>query len=167
MILCIKTWAGSFFIIDPSSESYRHLRHFGFPYVTHSKQWPCHVTLTSEMSHYLVLALFVFPRVDATLPLGPIPALPDTHSPLYLLLHSRLPKGKADHIILLPIPSLLPQIGHHTIIPAHFYLILSFLNLSQYISASTQLSSYVDLDLIHGKHHSGFRLWVFATFIPS
>lgn len=86
---------------------------------------------------------------------------------MYILLHSRLPKGKADHIIPLPIPSLLPQIGPHTIIPAHFYLILSFLNLSQYISASTQLSSYVEIDLIHGKHHSMFRLWVFANFISS
>lgn len=121
------------------------------------------------MSHYLVLALFIFPRVNATLPLGPTPALPDTHSLLnmYSLLHSRLSKGKADHVILLPIPSLLPQIGSHTIIPARVYFILSFLNLSQYISASTQLPSYVELALIHGKPHSMLGLWVFATFIPS
>lgn len=139
----------------------------GFPYVTHSKQWPCHVTLTSGMSHYLVLALFIFP-FDATLPLGHTPALPDTRSPLnmYSLLHSRLPKGKADHVILLPISSLLPQIGSHTIIPSHFYLIPSFLNLSQFLSASTPLSSYVELALIHRKPHSMLRLWVFDTSFP-
>ena len=119
------------FIADHCSASDRHLRHIWNPLITHSKQWPCHVNLTSEMSHFLVLAVFIVSKVDATLPPSPAPAVPNTHSHsnAYSCHRSSLLEGEPDHVVLLPMPPQAPQTGPHTIDPAYFYLILPFHNL--------------------------------------
>lgn len=113
------------------------------------------------MSHFLVLALFIFSRVYETLPLQPhsCSAWHNTH--LNSSLYSSLPKGKSEYIIFLPKPPLPPQIGLHAVNPV-FNTFFFNLSLSQQCTrANTQLCSYLELDLIHQKLHSTLSLKVF------